>query len=90
VSEDALEEVARILESEDEQRYGEADLLLDRARADYDLMFRSQRFAYALRQAGAPSKSFGGTPKPVTLSATPRSPTTTAHQTTAASSGTGR
>jgi hypothetical protein len=51
VSEDALEEVARILESEDEQRYGEADLLLDRARADYDLMFRSQRFAYALYRA---------------------------------------
>jgi hypothetical protein len=51
MSEDRLEEVARILKSEDEQRYGEADLLLDRARADYDLMLRSQRFAYALYRA---------------------------------------
>jgi len=49
VSEEGLEEVSRILKSEDEQRYGEADLLLDRARAGYDLMLRSQRFARSSR-----------------------------------------
>lgn len=42
------DEVARILDGEDEGRYDEADELLDRARADGDTLFRVWRFRYAL------------------------------------------
>ena len=45
------DKVARILDAEDESRYGEADELLDRARANGDTLFRVWRFRYALYRA---------------------------------------
>lgn len=45
------DEVARILDEEDEGRYEEADDLLDRARANGDAPFRVWRFRYALYRA---------------------------------------
>lgn len=56
MTEAGLEEVARVLGREDDERYGDADVLLDRARADADLMFRSQRFLYALYRARLASR----------------------------------
>lgn len=44
-------QVARILDEEDESRYPEADELLDRARANGDTLFRVWRFRYALYRA---------------------------------------
>lgn len=45
------DEVARILDEQDESRYNEADELLDRARANGDTLFRVWRFQYALLRA---------------------------------------
>ena len=45
------DEVERILEEGDAARYGEADELLDRARAKGDTLFRVWRFRYALYRA---------------------------------------
>jgi HEAT repeat protein len=47
----SYDEVARILDDEDESRYDEADELLDRARANGDTLFRVWRFRYALFRA---------------------------------------
>ena len=46
-----MDEVARILDGEDESRYDEADELLDHARANGDAFFRADRFRYALYRA---------------------------------------
>ena len=46
-----MDEVARILDAENESRYDEADELLDRARANGDAFFRADRFRYALYRA---------------------------------------
>ncbi len=46
-----MDEVARILDAENESRYDEADELLDHARANGDAFFRADRFRYALYRA---------------------------------------